>query len=776
MAFPLRAEGWLDCDQPASALPDRRPLFTNLDDMTHEELNHTGDETNQVANESKLSQQMLFAEEATGSNQADESLASENPPGESSQLDQVEIDQVESGEIVLEIDNLDTTAATLVETAPEPTETIGSRLPGFAALGLGEKVLEALLKSGYAQPTPIQAAIIPEMLAGRDVLAQSQTGSGKTAAFALPILSKLDKAQKKPQVLVLAPTRELAIQVAKFFETYGSRVKGFSVATIYGGQAYDPQFRQLKQRPQVVVGTPGRVIDHLERKTIDLSELQWLVLDEADEMLNMGFLDDVKKVLEHTPSQRRIALFSATMPGPIREIADQYLADPARITIKQKTMTAENIHQRAVVVKPHYKLEVLTRLLEIEETDGVIVFTKTREASVEVAERLVKAGLTAVALNGDMPQRTRERTLEQFKGGKLDILVATDVAARGLDVTRVSHVVNYDLPQDSSSYVHRVGRTGRAGRKGEAFILLAPSQRGKLKSIEKVTRQTIELVQPPTAGEISQARVRRFKEQVLKTVAEQDLAKIETLLNELATESGQSLATIAAAITQLLQGDRQLFGIREPKAWNEQDRGDRHSSDERGRGRPERERNWESRGERRDEPRSEGRFPRRERGFRDRDEQSGDRHDRKREFNERGSFRKSGPPTVGMERYRIEVGHNDGVRPGNIVGAVTNEAGLDGSDIGPITIHENFSTIDLPVWVAEDICEVLHETWVSGKQLRIRPAGAADEGESAGGGMPRRGKGRFEKPKFGKRKFPKGGAFAKGKNFKPGKFKRKRDE
>ena len=766
--------------------------------MTHDEQNQTNNETNQTADELKLSQQMLFSEEAAGSNPTDEHSADDSSPVDENDSDENDGDEIEGDEfeieIEVEVENIEGKDTELVEAAAAPVESISARLPAFAALGLNDKVLEALVKSGYEQPTPIQSAIIPEMLAGRDVLAQSQTGSGKTAAFALPILSKLDKAQRKPQVLVLAPTRELAIQVSKFFETYGSRVKGFGVATIYGGQGYDTQFRQLKQRPQVVVGTPGRVIDHLERKTIDLSELQWLVLDEADEMLNMGFLDDVKKVLEHTPDERRIALFSATMPGPIREIADQYLADPARITIKQKTMTAENIRQRAVVVKPHYKLEVLTRRLEIEETDGVIVFTKTREASVEVAERLVKAGLTAVALNGDMPQRTRERTLEQFKGGKLDILVATDVAARGLDVTRVSHVVNYDLPQDSSSYVHRVGRTGRAGRKGEAFILLTPSQRGKLKSIEKVTRQTIDLVQPPTAGEISQARVRRFKEQVLKTIAEQDLAKVEKLLTELSTESGQSLATIAAAITQLLQGDRQLFGIRDTQAWAGDEQRERGEGRERGR-----DRFRDSAGD------DEGRYQRRERRSRDGEERGerrersfdrgdrgdrGERGDRRPERGFQGGFRKAGPPGAGMERYRIEVGHNDGVRPGNIVGAVTNEAGLDGSDIGPITIHEAYSTIDLPVWVAEDICEVLQETWVSGKQLRIRPAAGTDNLDDAGGGKPRRGGGsgggsggRFEKPQFGKRRFqPGAGGFAKGKSkgksfgFKPGKRKFKRDE
>jgi ATP-dependent RNA helicase DeaD len=777
------------------------PLFALLNKMNQEKTmnehempeNCHADQPGQTAAEVPHAQQLLFADSqdetcSTGDSAVcSQAAEASNSAGHIGSPEAAELDVPPQlnlpVEVLLEVDadeddEEDQEDHRLVDSSSEGTALATAEATGQtddAEQSVAAR-LQALEKSGYEQPTPIQAAIIPEMIAGRDVLAQSQTGSGKTAAFALPILSRLDRVQKKPQVLVLAPTRELAIQVSKSFETYASRTKSFAIATIYGGQSYEPQLRQLKQRPQVVVGTPGRVIDHLERGTLDLSQLQWLVLDEADEMLNMGFLDDVKKVLEHTPAERRIALFSATMPPPIREIADRYLRNPARITIKQKTMTAENIRQRAVVVKPHFKIEVLTRLLEIEETDGVIVFTKTREASVEVAERLVKAGLAAVALNGDMPQKTRERTIEQLKNGKLDILVATDVAARGLDVSRVSHVVNFDLPQDSSSYVHRVGRTGRAGRKGEAFILLAPSQRGKLKSIEKITRQPIELVQPPTAGEISQARIRRFKEQILKTVAEQNLEKVEGLLNELSSESGQSMATIAAAVTQLLQGDRQLFGIREPKAWNEQDRDDRHSGEERGRGRRERDWDREPRDHGRGEGRDEGRFQRRERSFRDRDEQPDERRDRRRDQGERTSFRKSGPPTAGMERYRIEVGHQDGVRPGNIVGAVTNEAGLDGSDIGPITIHDSFSTIDLPVWVAEDICEVLQETWVSGKQLRIRPAGASDEGDSAGGGMPRRGKGRFDKPKFGKRKFQKGGSFSKGKSFKPGKFKRKRDE
>ena len=350
---------------------------------------------------------------------------------------------------------------------PENESQTTESLPLFSTLELRPEVEQAVVAAGYTTPTPVQAQIIPPMLAGRDVLAQSQTGTGKTAAFALPILSRIDPERGHPQVLVLTPTRELAIQVAKSFTTYGKHLPGFQVAAIYGGQDYQPQLKQLRRGVPVVVGTPGRVIDHVKRGTLDLSQIDCLVLDEADEMLNMGFLEDVQFVLQQLPAARQIALFSATLPAPIRTIAQQYLPDPVKIRIQTKTMTAASIRQRAVVASPHEKLGVLTRMLEVETTDGVIVFTKTREATLSVAERLRAEGLAATALNGDMPQKVRERTIEQLQAGRLDILVATDVAARGLDVPRISHVFNFDLPHDSESYVHRIGRTGRAGRPGE---------------------------------------------------------------------------------------------------------------------------------------------------------------------------------------------------------------------------------------------------------------------------------------------------------------------
>ena len=426
------------------------------------------------------------------------------------------------------------TTGSVVATPPadDAPEDEVSGEPLFADLSLRKEVLEAVLKSGYEKPTAIQAEIIPHMLAGRDVLAQSQTGTGKTAAFALPILSRIKIGQKKPQVLVLTPTRELAIQVARSFSTYACNMSRFSVLAIYGGSDYTAQFRQLERGVEVVVGTPGRVIDHIKRGTLDLSELKCLVLDEADEMLNMGFLDDVKFVLEESPDGRQIALFSATLPPPIRTIAQQYLNDPARVTIQSKTMTADSIRQRALILQPREKIDVLKRLLDTEETDGVIIFSNTKDMTVTIAEQLNKEGLKAIALNGDMPQKTRERTIEQLKAGLLDILVATDVAARGLDVTRVSHVFNYDVPQDNESYVHRIGRTGRAGRTGEAFIFLTNSQRGKLRFIERMTKQTIEIVQPPTADDINEIRIKRFTQKIADAAVNggEDLKFLEEMI------------------------------------------------------------------------------------------------------------------------------------------------------------------------------------------------------------------------------------------------------
>ncbi len=538
----------------------------------------------------------------------------------------------------------------------------------FAVLQLAPQLLQAIAEKGYLQPTPIQAKIIPEMLGGRDVLAQSQTGSGKTAAFALPILSQIDSAQPKTQVLVLTPTRELAIQVAKSFSGYGVHIPGLAVAAIYGGQDYEPQLRQLRRGAHVVVGTPGRVIDHLRRGTLDVRGIDTLVLDEADEMLNMGFLEDVQFVLEQTPHDRQVALFSATLPEPIRQIAKRYLDNPVKITIEQTKITAAPIRQRAVFVSPREKIDVLKRFLEVEPTDGVIVFTKTKDATVLVADKLSRDGLSAVAINGDLPQRTRERTIENFRNGHLDILVATDVAARGLDVQRVSHVFNFDLPHDSESYVHRIGRTGRAGRKGDAIIFLTGSQRSKLRLIERAVQQNLEVVDPPSIEEVNASRIKNFCNRIDNVTAARDLTIFKDLIANYAEQSGQPLELIAAALAQIAQQGRPFLLQQQPT---------------------------ESRRRRADEKsHSEGERSRRG----------------KREF---------GPPGSGMTRYRIQVGHRDGVKPGNIVGAVANEAGIDGQMIGPIRIHDAYSTIDLPEGMPEDVYQALRSTRIGGKLLRL---------------------------------------------------------
>ena len=549
----------------------------------------------------------------------------------------------------------------------------------FLDLPIRSEVQQAVQKAGYEKPTPIQAEIIPHMLDGRDVLAQSQTGTGKTAAFALPILSRIEIGRKKPQVLVLTPTRELAIQVARSFATYANSLPRFSVAAIYGGQDYSAQFKQLRDGVEVVVGTPGRVIDHIRRGTLDLSDIDCLVLDEADEMLNMGFLEDVQFVLEHAPEKRQIALFSATLPTPIRNISKRYLNDPARITIKKKTMTAESIRQRALFILPRDKADTLKRLLEVEDTDGVIIFTNTKDASVRVAEQLNREGLSAVALNGDMPQKVRERTIERLKASHLDILVATDVAARGLDVTRVSHVFNYDVPQDGESYIHRVGRTGRAGRKGEAIIFLTNAQRGKLRFIERATKQPIEIIQPPTADEINAMRVKRFTQRIADMTDGQDLMMFQRLITEFAEESGTPMVLIAAALAQINQQGRPFLMKERPRRKTERN-GQRYGQSEPG-----------------------GSARRTRRG---------------------GEGRQQGIPEPGKDRYRIEVGWNDGVKPGNIVGAIANEGGISGEHIGPIKIHDAYSTVDLPEGMPQDVYETLQRTKVTGKPLQLRLSSA----------------------------------------------------
>lgn len=582
-------------------------------------------------------------------------------------------------------------------TVEKPIETTeDSSNISFMDLDLSRDVQQAILMSGYTTPTAIQAEIIPLVLAGRDVIGQAQTGTGKTAAFALPILSRLQPNCDQPQVLVLAPTRELAVQVAKSFDTYAVCMPDFRVAAIFGGQDYEIQFKMLRRGVHVVVGTPGRIIDHLKRGTLKLDEIKCLVLDEADEMLNMGFQEDVEYILEHAPQRKQVALFSATMPEPIRRIADQYLQDPAHVTIRRNTLTAESIQQRCVFVSERDKLELLARMLEAEQTDGVIVFTKTKDATITVAEHLVSLGFAAAALNGDLPQKQRQRTVDQLKAGRLNVLVATDVAARGLDVQRISHVFNYDLPHDSESYIHRIGRTGRAGRSGVAIIFLTPVQRGKLRLIERATKQVIEVVNRPSIADINASRIERFKTQIETTIAEQDLSLFKQMVTEVATNSGKPMELIAAAIAHMSQGSRPFLLKEEPRresnTWD-RDRDDR----QRGRQRDSSERRGAGR----------QRFDEESRGRRER--------------------RPGGPPRPGMLRYRIEVGHADGVRPGNIVGAVANEGGISGSEIGPIEIHNSYSTIDLPDTMSASAIQTLRKTWVSGKQLRLRPLGSEDQ-------------------------------------------------
>jgi ATP-dependent RNA helicase DeaD len=507
----------------------------------------------------------------------------------------------------------------------------------FKDLALNESLLKILNEVGYESPSPIQAETIPILLAGRDIIGQAQTGTGKTAAFALPLISNLDLKQKDPQLLVLAPTRELAIQVAEAFQKYATYIKGFHVLPVYGGQDFRGQIRALERGVHVVVGTPGRVMDHMRRGTLKLGNLKALVLDEADEMLRMGFIDDVEWILEQTPEDRQIALFSATMPQQIRRIATKYLNDPAQVTIKVKTTTASTIRQRFWPVSGVHKLDALTRILEAEDFDGMIVFVRTKNSTVELAEKLEARGYAAAALNGDIAQNQRERTVSQIKSGKLDIIVATDVAARGLDVERISHVVNYDVPYDTEAYVHRIGRTGRAGRQGDAILFVAPREKRMLHAIEKATRQKIEMMELPSTEIINDKRIDKFKQRITDALANEDTGLFSQLIEQYQQEHNVPALEIAAALAQMLQGDTDFLLKNKPQRKAQADRS---------------REGWD----REDRPRRE-KAPRR-----DRDQ------DRSRER----APRKDVPADEGMQRYRIEVGHDHNVKPGNIVGAIAN--------------------------------------------------------------------------------------------------------
>ena len=717
---------------------------------------------------------------------------------------------------------------------------------GFRDLNLDAAVLQALTDVGYEVPTPIQAATIPPLLSGVDLLGQAQTGTGKTAAFALPVLSKIDLGRAQPQALVLVPTRELAIQVAEAFQSYAAHMRGFHVLPIYGGQSYTPQIKGLKRGAHVVVGTPGRIMDHMKRGTLDLGGLSTLVLDEADEMLQMGFIDDIEWILEQTPPTRQVALFSATLPSAIRRIAQKHLKKPVEITIQSKTSTAANIRQRYWLVSGLHKLDALTRILEAETFDGMLIFVRTKLETVDLADRLQARGFDAAPLNGDIPQQQRERTVNALKAGKVDIVVATDVAARGLDVERISHVVNYDVPYDSESYIHRIGRTGRAGRKGEAILFIAPRERNMLRIIERATRQQIEQMSLPSIADVNEQRVARFKQRITEAATAGEGAGFRELIEQFEREQSIPAIDIAAALASLLQGGAPLLLPERPERqerFEGGERGEGGGAGRHGRG----DARGDSRGDSRGHPRRETRgdrfesAPRKHRGADRADRGAGhvgggadrgagrtdrgdrgashsgvgaersdraashsgpsaergdrgaghsgagaersdhgaghsgagadggdrgaahagfiadhgdrgpgqaehvgnhaegaghaDRGDRRADRGgDRGADRggkregsasrkpRGAPAGIEFETYRIEVGHTHGVKPGNIVGAIANEAGLEGRHIGHVDIREDHSFVDLPEGMPKEIFRSLKKVRVVGRELQIAHA------------------------------------------------------
>ena len=607
--------------------------------------------------------------------------------------------------------------------AAAPSEPIA-----FRSLGLSDALLETLAEVGYETPSPIQAATIPPLLAGRDMLGQAQTGTGKTAAFALPILSRLDLSRTKPQALVLAPTRELAIQVAEAFQRYAGKMPGFHVLPIYGGQSYGPQLGGLKRGVHVVVGTPGRVIDHLERGSLDLSQLNTLVLDEADEMLRMGFIDDVETVLKKTPPKRQVALFSATMPAQIRRIAQTYLREPVEIAIKSKTTTATNIRQRYWYMSGMQKLDALTRILEAEPFEAMLVFMRTKQATEEIAQKLQARGFAAAAINGDMVQAQRERTIQQLKDGQLDILVATDVAARGLDVERISHVLNFDIPTDTEAYVHRIGRTGRAGRSGEAILFVAPREKRMLQAIERATRQPITEMQLPSVEAVNDRRITKFKQRIADTLAAGELGPFVQLIAQYEQERNVPAVEIAAALARLVQGKEPLL-LKAPARFERgsPDTAYGRSSSPSAKPRDGQAFDRSSRGER---PTQSRPVSREEHKRPDTGDHVGARSPARTppspartdaEHAPRPPRRDDRPRVAekGFETYRVEVGKTHGVQPGNIVGAIANEAGIDSKHIGRIDIRDDHSLIDLPEGMPSEIFQHLKKVWVSNQQLRI---------------------------------------------------------
>ena len=543
-----------------------------------------------------------------------------------------------------------------------PEQDVSRPATSFADLQIHPAVLQAVDDVGYESPSAVQAATIPAMMAGSDVVGLAQTGTGKTAAFAMPILSKIDTASTDTQALVLAPTRELALQVAEAFRRYGAHLPRINVLPIYGGQSYGVQLAGLRRGAHVVVGTPGRVIDHLERGTLDLSRLDYLVLDEADEMLAMGFAEDVERILADTPEYKQVALFSATMPPAIRKITSKYLHDPVEVTVEAKTATAENISQRYIQVAGPRKMDALTRVLEVEPFEAMIVFVRTKQATEEVAGRLSARGFSAAAINGDVPQAQRERTIAALKDGSIDILVATDVAARGLDVDRISHVLNYDIPQDTESYVHRIGRTGRAGRSGDALLFVSPRERHLLRAIEKATRQKLTETQLPTVEDVNAQRVARFRDSITDALNAPGMELFRGLVEEYERDHDVPMADVAAALAvQSRDGEEFLMAPEPPpELRRDQERSDRPAK------------------------------PVRRTGQR-------------------------------MATYRIGVGKRNKIGPGAIVGAIANEGGLHRSDFGHIAIHPDFSLVELPAKLSRETLKALERTRISGVLINLQP-------------------------------------------------------
>ncbi|MDP2881739.1 MAG: DEAD/DEAH box helicase [Azonexus sp.] len=594
----------------------------------------------------------------------------------------------------------------------------------FADLGLSETLLKTLTEIGYETPSPIQAQCIPVLLEGHDMIGMAQTGTGKTAAFALPLMEQIDVKLMKPQALILTPTRELAIQVAEALQTYAKNLPGFHVLPIYGGQSYTIQLKQLSRGAHVIVGTPGRVMDHLERKTLNLDNLKTMVLDEADEMLRMGFIDDVEWILERTPPKHQTALFSATMPEQIRRVAQKYLVEPREIKIKSATATVAAVRQVYWQVSGMHKLDALTRILEVEEEfDAAIIFVRTKTATVELADKLSARGYAAAALNGDLNQQMRERVIEQLKSGALDIVIATDVAARGIDVPRVSHVVNYDIPYDTEAYVHRIGRTGRAGRTGNAILFVAPREIRMLRTIERATRSPIAPLTLPSRADVTNKRVSDFKQKVVEVLNAEGLDFFANIISQIAEEQNVGAEEIAAALAMMAQEGKPLqiagedprpapapsFDSRpRPGSFGERDERKPRSND-RGGDKP----SFESRGER---PRREERPAR-------------------------------SAPSGDMVRYRIDVGREHGVQVKDIVGAIANEAGIESRFIGRIALYDESSTVELPAGMPGEAANALKRTRVRGVPINLRP----DEGRQDGGGSTERkfdGERSFKKKSF----------------------------